>query len=186
MRNAYIQDMYSFVQQEIAENRIPYDYWKRLSKKYQWKLTTNDPGFEVYRYGSDFINIERRRSWTEPNWLTELNEKAIPKDLFFLLRHDKDPVRYKVHLYLVEPRDQNNKDKEGQTYREMARTRCLMDLFDKFYAEAGGEEVSLMVEFNDSMTTAQVKLKTAAKEQVIDGCRVRGIWDSDSSRSGDW
>jgi hypothetical protein len=62
----------------------------------------------------------------------------------------------------------------------MTRTRELMDLFDRFYAGAGEEEVSLLVEFDKSMQSAKLKLKTATREQEIEGCYLRGIFDSDS------
>jgi hypothetical protein len=174
------EHLYSFIQKEIAENRVSSVYWERLSKKYKWKLEVNDPGFEIYDYDMDLINEERYSLAPSGNWLGELNDKAIPKEFTILLKHDKDPLRYQVNLYIVKKWDQHDPDKEKQVLAQMNRNRELMDLFDRFYAEAGDEEVSLLVEFNDSMTAAKLKLKTAAKEQEIEGCHLFGIFDSDN------
>ena len=172
--------LYPFVQKEIAENRVSSAYWERLSKKYRWKLELNDPGFEIYDYDMDLINVERFCWASGGNWLTELNEKAIPKEFTIFIRHDKDPLRYQVHIYLVKPWDQDEPDEEKQVLAEMNRNKELMDLFERFYAEAGEEEVSVWVEFNEAMTSASLKLKTATKERVIEGCILRGIFDSDT------
>ena len=87
-REEYIKDcradLPAFVQKEIAEKRISSAYWERLATKYKWKLVINDPGFEVYDYGFDLINMERYYWAYGGNWLTELNEKPIPSDLLFL------------------------------------------------------------------------------------------------------
>jgi hypothetical protein len=175
----YRKNLYSFIQKEIAEKRVSSEYWERLSKKYKWKLTFTDPGFEVYDYSVDLINIESRREASSGNWLTELNEKAILKELFFHIKHDKDPVKYQVQLYVVKPWDQDNPNDLEQVLAEMKRNRELMQIFDQFYKEAGNEDVSLQVEFDDSMKSAKLKLKTATKEQEITGCNVYGIFDSD-------
>ncbi|MDR3340403.1 MAG: DUF2931 family protein [Candidatus Symbiothrix sp.] len=172
--------MFSFVQKELAEKRISSNYWERLSKKYQWKLEVNDPGFEVYDYSVDLINVERREGASNGNWLTELNEKSIPSEFCFFVKHDKDPLRYKVWIEVVMPWDPEDNDDEKQTLQLMQRNRELMELFDHFYAEAGDEEVSLLVELNKAMTSAKLKLKTATKEKEIEGCNLYGIFDSDS------
>jgi len=173
------KDLYPFIQKEIAEKRVSSEYWERLMKKYKWKLTFNDSGFEVYDYDIYLINAEKRYMASNGNWLTESNEKAIPEELSFYIKHDKDPLKYQVRLQLVKPWDQDNPNDEEQVVAKMKRNRELMDIFDRFYSEAGNEEVSLQVDFNDSMKSATLKLKTATKEKVIDGCILRGIFDSD-------
>ena len=55
-----------------------------------------------------------------------------------------------------------------------------MKIFEQFYAKAGNQEVELMVVLDDSMQSAQVKLKTANHEIVIPNCNVYGIFDSDN------
>jgi hypothetical protein len=171
--------LYPFIQKEIAENRILSEYWERLSKKYRWKLTINDHAFEVYNYSVDLINKERYYKASNSNRLIKLNEKAIPSEFCIYLKHDKDPLRYKVLIELVKPWDTNDPDDEKQVLAEMNRNRELMDIFDRFYAEAGDEEVSLLLELNESMTSATLKLKTATKEQEIEGCNLYGIFESD-------
>ena len=171
--------MYPFIKEEITENRVSSEYWERLMKRYPWKLTINDPCFEVYDYSVDLINVERRYWESNGNWLTELNEKAIPEELFFHIKHDRDPLKYQVQLYLVKPWDQKNPNDLEQIEAKMKRNRDLMEIFDKFYAEAGSEEVSVHVELDNSMKSAKVKLKTATKEKEIEGCILRGIFDSD-------
>ena len=173
------ESLYSFVRKEIAENQISSEYQERLMKKYPWKLTFNDPGFEVYHYNIELINTEYRKAASNGNWLTELNEKAIPKEMVFYIKHDKDPVRYKVWIEVVKPWDQNNEDDEKQSLDRMNRNKELMNIFERFYAEAGNEEVSLQVEFDNSMKSATLRLKTATKELEIKGCNVYGIFDSD-------
>ena len=175
----YRENLYPFIQKEIAEKQVSSEYWERLMKKYRWKLTFNDSGFEVYDYQIDLINSELRYGASNGNWLTELNEKAIPKELSFYIKHDKDPLKYQVRIQLVKPWDSDDQDEEGQVVAEMKRQSELMDIFEKFYTEAGNEEVSLQVEFNDSMTSAKLKLKTATKEKEIENCILRGIFDSD-------
>jgi hypothetical protein len=187
-RSEYLEgrkSVFPFIQKEIMENRISSTYWERLSKKYRWKLTTNDPGFEIYYYNFYLINQEAFYQPVSGNWLTELNEKAIPDNFTILLKHDKDPLRYRVSIELVKPWDQNDSDDEKQTLVQMNRNRELMDLFDRFYAQVGNEEVSLVVEFDDSMKSAIMKLKTATKEQEIPGCNVWGIYDSDQVNMDD-
>jgi len=132
------KNMYSFIQKEIAEKRVSSEYWERLTKKYKWKLTFKDPGFEVYDYQINLINVELRYMASNGNWLTELNEKAIPEELSFYIKHDRDPLKYQVWIEVVKPWDSNNKDDEGQTVAQMNRKRELMRIFDQFYAEAGG------------------------------------------------
>jgi hypothetical protein len=171
--------LYPFIRQEIAENRVSSEYWERLSKKYKWKLTVNDRDFEVYDYGVNLINKERRYEVSNGNWLTEMNEKSILEDLVIYLKHGKDPLRYQVSIEVVKPWDQDDPDDIKQTLARMNRNRELMDIFDRFYAEVGDEEVSLLVELNESMTSATLKLKTATKEQEIPGCNLWGIFDSD-------
>jgi hypothetical protein len=113
-----------------------------------------------------------------------LNEKAIPDNFTIDIKHDKDPLRYRVSIELVKPGDPNDSvEKRMLTY--MNRNRELMDLFDRFYAQVGNEEVSLVVEFDDSMKSAIMKLKTATKEQEIPGCNVFGIFDSDQVNMDD-
>lgn len=174
------ENMYAFVKKEITEQRFSSAYWEDLSRQYRWKLTFNDPGFEVYDYGADLINVERRNIDSNGNWLIEMNEKAIPSELHLHLKHDKDPLRYQVDIFLVEPWNPENKNREYQTEKMMNRNRELMDLFRQFYSEAGDEEVSLLVEFNEEMTTAKVKLKSASLEYEIPGCRLKGIYDSEN------
>jgi hypothetical protein len=179
-RSDYLEDrkhLYPFIQKEITENRVSSEYWERLSKKYRWKLTVNDPGFEVYDYYIYSINRERRYEPSNGNWLIELNEKAIPDDLSIYLKHNKDPLRYQVSIEVVKPWDQNDPDKEKKVLDRMNRNRELMDIFDRFYAEAGDEEVSLLLELNESMTSVTLKLKTATKEQEIEGCNLYGIFE---------
>ena len=171
--------LYPFIQKEIAEKRTSSEYWEHLSRKYKWKLEINDPGFEVYDYSIDLINVERRYEASNGNWLTELNEKAIPSELNVYIKHDRDPVRYEVCLEVVKPWDTKDPDEEKKVLAEMNRNRELMDIFEKFYVEAGSEEVSLLIELNDSMTSAKLKLKTATKEKEIEGCILRGIFDSE-------
>jgi len=181
-REENLQDreyLYSFIQKEISEKRVSSEYWEKLMKKYPWKLTFTDSGFEVYDYNIELINVERRYGTSNGNWLTEMNEKAIPKELSFYIKHDKDPLRYQVRIQLVKPWDSKNEDTEGQTVAEMNRNKELMRLFEQFYAEAGNEEVDLQVEFDNSMKSATLKLKTATKEKIIEGCILRGIFDSD-------
>ena len=178
-RQIFFKGMFSFIQKEITENKVSSEYWENLSKKYKWKLSVNDPEFEVYDYMVNMINIERRYYASNGNWLTDLNEKSIPVKIVFYLKHDKDPLRYKVRLILAESWDPEDNDKEKQTIRQMSRNRELMKIFEDFYAEAGDEEVNLFVEFDNAMQSAQVKLKTATKERIIEGCRIEGIFDSD-------
>jgi len=171
-------DLPAFVQKEIAEKRLSSAYWERLATKYKWKLVINDSGFEVYNYDNDFINAERRLFASSGNWLTELNEKPIPLDLCFFIRHDRDPLRYKVWIKLVKTPD-NMDNYEDRILYKMNRNRQLLDLFDRFYSEAGNEEVSLYVELSKNMKSARLLLKTATKEQEIPGCFLRGIFNSD-------
>lgn len=181
-RQICINSMYSFVQQEIEDNRISSKYWERLNHKYKWRLSFDDPHFQVYMYSINLINVERFLHLSSGiSWLTDQVEKAIPSDLFFNIKHSRDPIRYKVWIDLVEPWDAEaprNED-EKQTLQEMTRKRELMDLFEKFYAEAGDEDVELRVTFDDSMQSAQIKLRTNTKEQIIEGCKIVGIFDSD-------
>jgi hypothetical protein len=166
-------DMYSFIQKEITEKRLSSAYWESLSKKYRWKLIFNMPEFALYDYGLDLINIERRPADSNGNWLTEINEKAIPNELLLWIKQDKNKLRYWVVVELVEPYDPKDKEEEKQVVREMNRCRKLISFFDNFYAEVGDAEVSLVVEFDENMKSAKLKLKTAEKEAEVPDCKVR-------------
>jgi len=170
--------LYPFIQKEIAENRLSSEYWERLSKKYKWKLTINDPDFEIYDYSFHLINHEKRYKPSNGNWLMELNEKTIPSEFDIFLKHDKDPLQYHVSIELVKPGNSDDSI-EQRVLARMSRNRELMDIFECFYADTGNEEVSLLVELDNSMKSAKLKLKTATKEQEIPGCNLYGIFDSD-------
>lgn len=143
-----------------AEEANGCDYGIALSaestERQEWLETVRRSMFK-------FLNIERDYSDTDLPWLEKLEEKANPAMLSVSLKHDKDLLRYFVRLELVEDYDQHSDDEEGQIHNQMIRTRYLMDLFDKFYAQAGDEEVSIIIEFSDDMQSAQVKLKTAQR-----------------------
>jgi hypothetical protein len=61
----------------------------------------------------------------------------------------------------------------------MNRNKELLDLFDRFYAEAGEEQVSIYVKLSEDMQSARLFLKTATKEREIPGCSLYGIFNSD-------
>ena len=87
-------------------------------------------------------------------------------------------MRYKVWIELVKiPDDMDNY--EDRILYKMNRNRELLDLFDRFYAEAGSEEVSLYVELSKDMKSAKLLLKTATKQREIPGCSLYGIFNSD-------
>jgi uncharacterized protein YihD (DUF1040 family) len=59
-----------------------------------------------------------------------------------------------------------------------------MNFFEKFYAEAGGEEVHLQIELNEDITEAKLKLKTTSKEAEFPGYKKVVIYDSEKYEIG--
>ena len=177
---SFTNDLYPFIREEMRAGTLSSRYWEDLTKTYSWKLRITDPDFEVYNYSVYTINVERRIIESAGDWLTTRGEKAVPAELILYLKHEKDPIRYKLHLTFekaVMDYD-STKDEEELVLKHRYRMRELMNLFESFYAQAGDEEVELVLDFNDEMTDVTVMLRTATWELEIPGCEI-AIYDSE-------
>lgn len=176
----FSKSLFSFIQDEMRTGTLSSQYWKDLNKKYKWKLEFEDPGISLYNFSADCINVEYWHKESDEGRLQSFTEKAIPAELTLLFKHDKDPLQYKIYL-TFEPAIIGSTSKiseEEYFLNHMNRNKELMRLFDNFYKEAGEQQATLLLDFNDEMTELKVYLKTDSLKMEIPGCKIE-IFSSD-------
>lgn len=163
----YTKSLYSFIKEEMAEDRISSTYWESLNTLYNWKLLFSDSDFSLYDYHIYTINQENRFYMTDPNWPVTEGEKYIPVELILYLKHRMDPVKYKVSIYLREPniKYKRDEDKEVTVQNYMNRSRALLKFFNEFYRKIGAANAYIYLDFDFSMEKMKLKLKSGDYEE---------------------
>lgn len=178
------KNLFTFIRREMKSDSLSPQYWKDLTKTYNWKLRIADKQFQVYDYGASTINVERFIIETSDNWLFTQSLKGIPAELTLYLKHDLDPIRYKISLVFEQAvlSYNSNTSEEDQVLRHMNKNRRLMYIFEEFCVQAGNEEVELVIELNDAMTELCIKLKSQNHEMdITEECSYK-IYPSDKYR----
>lgn len=172
----YTKNLYPFIQQEMADNRISSAYWESLNQQYNWKLEFSDKDFSLYDYRIRLLNQEYHKYLVDPSWPVTAGDKYAPAELTLYLQHRLDPIKYKVVLKL------RNKEIEyddvEDTLNHMNKSRALLKFFDKFYAKAGDEVVSIYLDFDFSMEKMKLKLKAGDYEEEFPDYTYK-IYDSE-------
>lgn len=177
----YSEDLYPFIQREMRQDSISSAYWESLNQSYTWKLAFNDSRFSLYDYDIYLLNSENRLYITDRNWPVTESDKYIPAELILYLKHELDPVKYKV---IIKLRDQyveypKGIDKGTTLLNHMNKSRSLLWFFEAFYRKTGGRDVSIYVDFDDSMKSLRLKLKADGYEEEFPAYEFE-IYDSET------
>lgn len=176
----YSKNLYPFIQEEMKQNCISSAYWESLNTPYNWKLEFNDDRFSLYDYRIYTINQEYREYLTDSLWPVIASQKFIPSELILYLKHELDPIKYKLVIELREESITYSKKENEETtvLNHMNKSRTLLQFFESFYKKADGQDVSLYLDFEESMESMKLKLKAGNLEEELPAYTYK-IYDSE-------
>lgn len=173
----YTKSLYPFILKEMKQDSISSTYWESLNQSYKWKLAFSDDRFSLYNYDIYLLNSENRMYITDPAWPVTEGDKFVPAELTLYLKHELDPVKYKVIIRL---RDQYIEyDDAEDTLNHMNKSRALLWFFEAFYRKTGGKDISVYVDFDDSMKSLKLKLRWGDYEEEFPDYEYK-IYDSET------
>jgi hypothetical protein len=173
----YTKSLYPFILKEMKQDSISSAYWESLNQSFQWKLAFSDDRFSLYNYDIYLLNSENRMYITDPAWPVTEGDKYVPAELTLYLKHELDPVKYKV---IIKLRDQYIEyDDAEDTLNHMNKSRVLLWFFEAFYRKTGGKDVSVYVDFDDSMKSLKLKLRWGDYEEEFPDYEFE-IYDSET------
>jgi len=152
------KEMPSFVQEEIANNKISNTYFKNRLKRYHYKISTNRSDFKIYNYDIFFMNNEVISNTN--TGIEFLNDTVVGKAVpisFVIFVEDQFSRQFEVRIWvdLLDGKTAYENDAIRDPLEKRNFNNQLMERFKTFFDK--NENVELYIKFNKEIIKSSIK-----------------------------